>query len=400
MAIDLLNVIRDDSAVKSGGFTGVIFLTYSLNLTFFEQLLAPALDQAGCSNVLILTDPDGYQQALELGASSIQTAGLRYVCTPVLRKGAGIQHAKMLFMVGPNRGRLLIGSGNLTFHGFGRNLEIYSRFDYDAENYSTEPDPFLDAWHLIQTIINEIQLPFAAQQQIKTISDNVSWLKSTTNKSESTIWHNYDRPLLEQLISWRKTHGFVEPVQKLRAIAPYYDQNLSALKYLVDHLTPVQFQVHLDPNLTNMDGKKASQQWRGQSPKLNTLAIGPGADQNSQRHVHAKAILGQEKGGSWCMAGSANLSHPALLSSWQNSGNLELVTFHWSDDPNAFNYLLEEPIVQTWEIDLSSIAVTEAEPSERNVIHQAEIFLVDLNLQGEKIEGKLSNPLPPRNSNV
>src|SRR5688572_5224771 len=132
MAIDLLNVIRDDSAVKSDGFTGAIFLTYSLNLTFFEQLLAPALDQAGCANVLILTDPDGYQQALEMGASSIQTAGLRYVCTPLLRKGTGIQHAKMLFMAGPNRGRLLIGSGNLTFHGFGRNLEIYSRFDYDT----------------------------------------------------------------------------------------------------------------------------------------------------------------------------------------------------------------------------------------------------------------------------
>src|SRR5688572_13535870 len=189
MAIDLLNIIRDDSAIKAGGFTGAIFLTYSLNLTFFEQILAPALDQAGCSNVLILADPDGYQQALEMGANSIQMIGLRYACAPVVRKGYGIQHAKMLLMVGPNRGRLLIGSGNLTFHGYGRNLELYSQFDYDSKNTSAQPEPFLEAWRLIQNIADEDMLSFAAQQQIKTIKENVSWLKTSPLKIESNIWH-------------------------------------------------------------------------------------------------------------------------------------------------------------------------------------------------------------------
>jgi hypothetical protein len=65
MAIDLLKVIRDDVAIKTDktdGFTGAIFLTYSLNLTFFEQILTPALDEAGCSNVLILVDPVSHSQ--------------------------------------------------------------------------------------------------------------------------------------------------------------------------------------------------------------------------------------------------------------------------------------------------------------------------------------------------
>ena len=394
MAIDLLDVIRDDSAVRSGGFTGAVFLTYSLNLTFFEQIVAPALDQAGCSNVLILADPDGYQQALEMGANSIQTAGLRYVCAPVFRRGYGIQHAKMLFMVGPNRGRLLVGSGNLTFHGFGRNLEIFSKFNYDVADGSSESIPFLEAWSLIERIASENKLSTAAQQQIKTISEIVPWLRTSASDAESNVWHNYDHSLFEQLAVWRQLHGFLEPIQKLSAISPYYDQHLSAIKRLTDEMSPTQLRIHLDPGLTNLDGKQAAQEWRRKSPKLNAFAIGPAADQNSQRHVHAKAIIGQEKNGSWCMTGSANLSQSALLSSWQTGGNLELVTFYWSEDPKAFDYLVNNEMIQTWQLDLSKITVTEAEPSERENTHQADLFLTDLSLQSEKIEGKLSSPLP------
>ncbi len=395
MAIDLLDVIRDDSAIKSGGFTGAIFLTYSLNLTFFEQIIAPALDQAGCSNVLILADLDGYQQALEMGAQSVQDAGLRYVCSPVLRKGQGVQHAKMLFMVGPNRGRLLIGSGNLTFHGFGRNLELYSHFEYDSSDNSKDTSPFLQAWNLIRKISSEGGLSAAALQQIRSIAESVAWLNNSDSNPESIIWHNYERPILEQLNEWRKLHGFVEPVENIKAISPYYDKQLSAIKQLAADLAPARMQIHLDPGLTNLDGRKAAQVWRGKSPKLTTLAIGPREDQDSRRHVHAKAIIGQEKNGSWCISGSANLSYSALLTSWQSGGNLELVTFHWSEDPIAFDYMFDDEMIQVWTLDLTKVVANESEPSEREGFFQTEVFLTDLNLHGERIEGKLARPLPP-----
>ncbi|NMC46195.1 MAG: hypothetical protein GYA52_05120, partial [Chloroflexi bacterium] len=52
MPINLKSFIEDESAVKTGGFSGAVFLTYTLNLGFFEQIIAPALERAGCSNVL------------------------------------------------------------------------------------------------------------------------------------------------------------------------------------------------------------------------------------------------------------------------------------------------------------------------------------------------------------
>jgi len=59
MTVDLRKIISEGSALRSGGFTGAVFLTYTLNLVFYEQMIAPVLDQAGCANVLILADPDG-----------------------------------------------------------------------------------------------------------------------------------------------------------------------------------------------------------------------------------------------------------------------------------------------------------------------------------------------------
>jgi hypothetical protein len=397
MAIDLLKVIRDDVAIKTDktdGFTGAIFLTYSLNLTFFEQILTPALDEAGCSNVLILVDPDGYQQALEMGAKSINGVGLRYVCVPIPQKGKGIQHAKMLFMVGPKNGRLLIGSGNLTFHGYGRNLELYSLFNYPSKDPFASQEPFHEAWDLIQKIVSVVEMPIAAQQQLDVIQEKVKWLKNTSENLEPNIWHNYDRSILEQLLKWRPKHGFVGPINSVQAISPYYDQHLAALKKIASGLSPAKLNIYLDPNLTNLDGKKAIKEWHTNTPEIEAFQIKAGEKQASHRHIHAKAIIGKEKKGSWIISGSANLSYPALLASWQSGGNLELITFFWSENPEEFDYLLDDEMVSVKSVNLSNIIVTENEPSEGKAITTSNVFLVDLYLHGDKIIGRLSSPLP------
>jgi len=395
MTINLLDILRDDSAIKHGGFTGAVFLTYSLNLNFFEQIVIPALDEAGCSNILILADPDGYEQAMEIGADFISEVGRSYVCVPVPRTGKGIQHAKVLFMAGPARGRILIGSGNLTYSGYSQNLELYSHFEYDPENSSSNVSPFLQVWSLLQKLAREGRLSSVADQQIAAIKERATWLKSDPGDSDVIILHNYDEPILDQLLDWRKKHGHVNPSQKVRAISPYYDQGFSAVKQFSNRLQPAQLQIHLDLNLTNLDGKKAKEQWRGISTKLSAYAIGPGEDQAAHRHVHAKAIVGQEVSGSWCISGSANFSHPALLSDWSSGGNLEVVTLFWSEDRKTFDYLFKDKVVQSWEIDLASVSATETGPSEREAnIEGNNVVIRDLTFRAGRIEGVLSHPLP------
>ena len=394
MTIDLRRVIGDDSAIKSGGFTGAIFLTYTLNLTFYEQMIAPMLDQAGCANVLILADPDGYSGALEMGVNTISGAGRRYVCAPVARTGRCVQHAKLLLMVGPGRGRLLTGSGNLTLHGYGRNLELFSQFECDPTNCQPEERyVFVEAWRLIQKIAAENELPSAARNQIKALQEHVTWLASQPSEpADFRLWHNFDQPILDQLAAWRADRGWNNsPVQDLKVISPYFDHDTGALKRLAGDFLPDRIQVHLDPALTNLDGRQAAADWSRRETPLTIAGIGPGKDTATVRHVHAKAIIGRDVEGAWCITGSANLTRPALLKSWQAGGNLELVTFHWSSDPNAFDAIIHDPTVKVWPLNLADVILTEAEPSERPTHLEAPFVLTDLNIKGTYLDGRLSS---------
>ena len=403
MTINLRKVIGDDSAIKSGGFTGAVFLTYTLNLTFFEQMIAPMLDQAGCANVLILADPDGYSGALEIGVKTISGAGLRYVCTPVMRTGRGVQHAKLLLMAGPKRGRLLVGSGNLTLHGFGRNLELYSYFECDPAN--SQPEEyyvFTEVWRLIQKIAAENELPLAARYQIKAVNENAAWLMAQPPEpADFRLWHNFDLPLLDQLNAWRARRGWSGlPVQEIRVISPYFDRDTGALQRMAGDFSPDQIYIHLDPALTNLDGRQAALDWSQRETPLSVMGIGPGEDTSTFRHVHAKAIIGRDVEGAWCIAGSANLTRPALLHSWMAGGNLELVTFRWSPDPKTFEPIFHDPTVKVWPLNLADVITTESEPSERAAHLEAPFVISDLSVRGTLLDGCLTNLPAVENGNL
>lgn len=394
MNIDLRSLIKDESAIKSGGFTGAIFLTYTLNLTFYEQMIAPALDQAGCSNVLILVDPDGYNAAMEMGAKTVTGAGMRYVSAPVLRQGMGVQHSKLLLMAGPKRGRMFIGSGNLTLHGFGRNLELFSHFE--VEPLDSKPEdlyPFARAWNLIRSLTDSIDLPIAAQSQIKVLGESAPWLSD--NPSEPVdffIWHNFEQSIWEQLENWRSRRGWTgTPIREFRVISPYYDRDMHTLCRLADAFLPERIHLHLDPAFTNMNGDRASRAWMGRETAIQISGIVSGQETSKIRHVHAKAIIGLEQNGTWCIIGSANLTRPALQRSWINGGNLELVNFRWSPDPGAFDYLFHDSSVRLWPLNFSDVADTEVEPSERPIHFEVPFLLTDLSVRGENLTGRLSN---------
>ena len=93
---NLLKAIRNPPENTTSEFTGAIFLTYSLNLGFFERIVQPALEKAGCQNILILSDPDGYNDAIEFGRNNVRFAGTRYVCNFIPRHSNSVQHVKLL----------------------------------------------------------------------------------------------------------------------------------------------------------------------------------------------------------------------------------------------------------------------------------------------------------------
>lgn len=98
-----------------------LFTTYSLSLSFFEAVPLHALRRSGCRSVSILADAEGYRSSLsEAGA---EQAGRSYALAPIMVKN-GIFHPKLMMLSSPDQIVASIGSGNLTFSGWGGNFEL------------------------------------------------------------------------------------------------------------------------------------------------------------------------------------------------------------------------------------------------------------------------------------
>lgn len=390
--------IAADSAAKHGGFVGAVFLTYSLNLNFFEQIIAPALDRAGCANVLIITDPDGYASVLDLGACSLTGVGRRYVVAPLRRRGAGIQHAKMLLMAGEKRGRLMIGSGNLTHNGYGRNMELVTCFDYDVlEDTASGRYAFTVAWQLARRLADDGYLTSAAWRQVGTLSEKASWLNMAAEPPEYVqVWHNYETPILSQLQFWQAQRtGGTGALRELYVIAPYYDRDVSTFRRLHEQLAPESLRLWVDPQAANLNGQRLAQVWHKLPGAADAFSVQGLTKKGASRSLHAKALIGIEESGAWCLTGSANISRPAMQRTWLNGGNLELVTCHWQPSAGAFSYLLAEPNLIVTPIDVSTVTETVEEPSERPLRVATPLAIVEATLHNSQLQVTLSAAPPP-----
>ena len=394
MMVNLKTIIEEDSAVKRGGYSSAIFLTYTLNLNFFEQIVAPALESAGCSNVLILTDPDGYAEALEIGKKQVAFAGMRYVCAPIPRIGSGVQHSKILFMAGKESGRLLLGSGNLTLNGYSLNLENFSHYEYDPNDPSQETLlAFSSAWKLIQKITNDNQFPETVQRQIRKIRDDAQWLNQNPIHSENfAVWSNYDQSIWEQFIHWREEIGLAgNPLKELRIFSPYYDRNGAMLRRFAENLLPDRIEVYLSPENSTFNANSIQANWPEGIEFPSVFGIHDSREDHPNRYLHGKLIIGVEENGAWCISGSANMTRPALDQVWQHGGNLELVTLQFSNDKKTFDYLLEKPAsissINLAEVQFSGSLNTSEEPRK---VYQDTIQITELTYEDRNLAGKLN----------
>ncbi len=114
-------MISQRDLLLANKWTSLFFTTYSLSLSFLEAaaLSAVARSYLDCT---ILADIEGYRSSLaDAGAVEV---GRRYDVVPI-KVRRGIFHPKVAIMAdGEGNVRAGVGSGNLTFGGWGYNSEI------------------------------------------------------------------------------------------------------------------------------------------------------------------------------------------------------------------------------------------------------------------------------------
>jgi hypothetical protein len=136
--------------LESRRWNAAFFTAYAFSISFFESVVFQALTKrTPCHEICVVVDADGYASSLmERGASRV---GRDYTLIPILV--SGVFHPKCTYLSGPDGDLLLVGSGNLTFGGYGRNVEVL-----EVLQPNVHPQAFLDFANFLEVLMERPSL--------------------------------------------------------------------------------------------------------------------------------------------------------------------------------------------------------------------------------------------------
>jgi hypothetical protein len=195
------------------------FTTYALSLSFFEAVLLDALVRGGGREVLILADVEGVRVALaEQGARRV---GKDYDVEPlVVRAGAGIFHPKISVLSDEDECHVLVGSGNLTFGGWGGNFEVIEHL-----HPSFAADAIEDAADFFANLAVTDHVRHGAADRCSAIANDLrASIRGRSRNGNIRLFHSLDGAISQKLTQVIEDLG---GAVRLVAVAPFWDGGLA-----------------------------------------------------------------------------------------------------------------------------------------------------------------------------
>lgn len=201
--------------VRAAPWSNVLFTTYALSLSFFEAVVVDALVRGGAKNPLILSDTEGIRAGLsERGARLV---GRDYELVPVERTG-GVFHPKLTGFLTADDAHLLIGSGNLTFGGWGGNCELIEHL-----HPSFAPEAVIDAADFLELLQADERIRLPEVERLSTFADG---LRKTASGRSGTgrirLIHNAGDTIANRLRQEAEELGGAE---RICFASAFYDAN-------------------------------------------------------------------------------------------------------------------------------------------------------------------------------
>ncbi|MGV1683457.1 hypothetical protein [Sphingopyxis sp. NJF-3] len=284
----------------------VIFTTYALSLSFFEAVVLDRLVRGGGRNALILADPEGIRAALsEQGA---RRAGRDYELEPVAST-TGVFHPKLTLLFGEGDAHMLISSGNLTFGGWGMNLETV-----DHLHPSFAADAFDDAADLFESlaIADTIRTGVADQFELTAAQLRLA-ARGAPRNGTYRLLHSVGGSIAEQLAQFADDLG---GATRVTIVSPYFDKTGSAVSRLSALLKCEDVRLHVHPEPKGAVRGTMGTNWP-EALSARAVCVDAPFDDGS-RALHAKCIEVLCRRGRLLVAGSANATNAALF-----AGNVE-----------------------------------------------------------------------------
>ncbi len=363
--IHLLERLTELSKFHAG-----IFFTYGADLAFFEEAILYPLWRNGCRNNLVFMDAQRYADTIGDLGGSVTWVGRRYLLIPVDLGMLQSFHPKLVLLLGRERGRLLIGSGNLIFTGFGHNHEVFTCLDWTPDNSELQ-HLFAQTWGLVNAALQRWGHSDEARTMLNKAAYVSDWLASPTEPTtEIQLFHTLEDPLIDQCS--RALSG--EVIERITVLSPFLDDAALALSELYSRFQPKELRLVLQ-DARAVGNAEALKSLRQAGAPLEVYRFN-----DDKRYLHAKIYVFETADASYMLTGSANCTRAAWLATCAY-GNFEVALMRRADSRQYFDPLLKAHIASQAVASLDEISIRR----ERLPVSEGEetaIRLLDVSVAG------------------
>ena len=314
-------------------FHSTVVTTFGVEFTAFEQVLAPQFLGAGAGNIVLLADPGMVALSLAEGAAPPKTAGVDYIVHSPRSQG-GVFHPKIIFQVGRDGARVVVGSANATSSGLAGNREVVSRVECAAAP-SPERAFAVAVWHYLADLVEGTSGP--VHDAYLWLEKYTPWLAQAQDDRTVRIWTLADGSRLgfmaNEIADERSIiDRFVAeignaPVERLLVISPYWDEGLVALRSLIGGLGPRETTILIQSGEARFPRDAA----RPLDIMVKELSVSEASDAQAEgmtrRFSHAKLIIVTSGDYDYVLSGSANCTLAALGMRGRRGENAEACIF-------------------------------------------------------------------------
>lgn len=340
-----------------GGFHSAFMTTYAFGTLAFEDIPFPRLRGAGCRNIVVFADRTMVNNAFaEFGPPTF--AGTSYHL--IKAKAPRAFHPKITMLIGEKKGRLLIGSANLTALGLGGNKEQVASISYSEETSGTAA-LFASVLGYLRRYVPEDDQWFRVS--LERALGSAGWLQgygsapafNASGTEEINVL--FDRPDLSVLEQIRLSVGD-DPISELVVVSPYWDTQLEGLARL---------QVALGSPRTHLLIDRENGFPSAALSKTADVSLFDISDDAANRFLHAKLIIARGQAFDHVISGSINCTYPALMGP-AAGGNAEAAVYKRTAPGTAVSLLgLDEypqNVLKMEEVAKLELPLTEQEAAE------------------------------------
>ncbi|MCF1502228.1 hypothetical protein L0F51_00435 [Afifella sp. H1R] len=297
---------RIAEVLASASWKHALFTTYTLSLSYFESEILRPLLRGGCSDIWLVADVVGYRASLlERHSARI---GQDYRLIPAALPD-GVFHAKCIYLCGESEDVLLVGSGNVTFSGHGRNLEAFEAFS-SAES----PWLFEEFALFLESLGSRPDIQFACSEWVDDFAEHarrVARRDGGTTKPPISLVHSLDEPVSSQLFDVLAPYG---SCMRATLMSPYHDADGEGAKSIIASLSPAE----VDIAVTSRNDESAFPFAKAATWGIPVQPVR--LEHRDTRFVHAKWYEFLFEDACLLLTGSINATRKALTT----TGNVEL----------------------------------------------------------------------------